>query len=244
MRLATWNVNKPTRIERQARLRGYLDIVAADVLVLTEAHDSFDAGYPYRHSSSPGRDDPARDTPLHRWVTIWSAFPLEPLETCDPIRTAAARARPPGNASFVIYGTVLPWRTDQWRGHCSNGGEAFAAALDLQTDDWVGHSESNPGEELFVLGDFNQELVYPLAFGTRTNQKALTNSLARADLSAVTSGDADPVRLQHAQFACVDHVCIPVRSAWQADPPTSWPKTWDRTLTDHFGSAVRLRRRV
>lgn len=238
LKVATWNLALPVSDARRAAMREHTDREQADVWVLTETHDGFTPGHPYSHSSAAGRDgDHGAE---HRWVTTWSRYPLEPLETADEQRTAAARVRPGSGAPFIVYGTVLPWVGSPWRGHPSAGGAAFRAALALQAADWRRLRSAYPEDELFVLGDLNQDLVTPHYYGSRANRAALEDALEGAGLVALTAGAGDPVRRDSAPAACIDHVCARGDSAWQAAPAVRWPDVPvpERWLSDHFGLSV------
>lgn len=240
LKLATWNVALPVAPRRREALRGHTDRESADVWVLTETHDGFSPGHPFSHSSAAGRDGGHK--PEHRWVTIWSRHPLEPIATSDAERTAAVRVRPGGGDPFIVYGTVLPWIGSPWRGHPSAGGVAFREALAVQAADWRRLRRDAPADEMFVLGDLNQDLVRPRYYGSGANRAALEAALAEAGLTALTGGDGDPIRRDSAPWACIDHICARVDSRWRAQPAVRWPDRGapERWLTDHFGVAVSL----
>jgi endonuclease/exonuclease/phosphatase family metal-dependent hydrolase len=244
MRLATWNVALPVAARRREGMRSHTDRQQADVWVLTETHDGFTPGHAFFHSSAAGRD--GLHEQQHRWVTIWSKFPLEPLVTLDEKRTAAARVRPESGAPFVVYGTVLPWLGSTWREHPSAGGAAFREALLVQSADWMRLRRDNPDDEFFVLGDFNQDLVRvgPRYYGSRANRDALETALVDAGLVALTAADGDPIRRDSAPCACIDHICARRDSNWRAEPAVRWPDlpAPERWLSDHFGLSVLLRR--
>jgi hypothetical protein len=82
----------PVSAQRREKMRSYTDGVGADVWILTETHDGFTTGHAYSHSSAAGRD--GHREPEHHWVTIWSKHRLEPVDTSDSKRTAAARVTP------------------------------------------------------------------------------------------------------------------------------------------------------
>lgn len=107
--LATWNVMGPISARRQEVILGHIAAINPDVIVLTEAHDTCVMAGMHVHSSAHGRD--GHDPPEHRWVTIWSRFPLTPIDVSDDQRTAAAR---------VICGRVdsawVAMRTFRWPG--------------------------------------------------------------------------------------------------------------------------------
>lgn len=242
MKLATWNVALPVAERRRKALRSYTDTVTADVWVLTETHDGFSVGMENSHSSAPGRD--GRHAPEHRWVTIWSNFRLEPIETADPMRTACARVSPPDADPFIVYGTVLPWLRDAWRDYPAKGGVAFSAAVELQQGDWRSIHERYPDHEFFLMGDLNQDLADSHYYGSKANREKLRQALETAGLVALTCGANDPVRRDSAPWACIDHICARYDSAWVAEAPERWPDAPApvRSLTDHFGISVQLRR--
>ena len=238
MKLATWNVEIPVSVRRRDAIRAHIDDVRADVLVLTETHDGLLTGYASSVSSAPGRDGNRK--PEHHWVTIWSNWELVPIATSDECRTVAARVLPESSDPFVIYGTVLPWLGSQWREHPSAGGVAFREALAVQTADWLRIRHDYPGDELFVLGDFNQDMVSPKYYGSRANRTLLDSALLAAGLTAITAGGGDPIRRDSAPCAAIDHICANQDSAWHAEPAMRWPDEpvpvkW---LSDHFGLSV------
>jgi len=182
MKLATWNLALPVSARRRAAIRAHTDRERADVWVLTETHDGFSPNHAdSSHSSAAGRDGLHKAG--HRWVTIWSRFPLEPIATSDDKRTAAARIMPASEESFVVYGTVLPWIGSPWRGHPSAGGVAFREALAVQAADWMRIRSDYPIDELFVLGNFNQDLVTPRKPARVRRERALRAG-RHADASA------------------------------------------------------------
>lgn len=242
--LATWNVAQPKSPRSREALRACTDAACADVLVLTETRDDLNPGHAHVHSSAPGMD--GLDSDQARWVSIWSRFALEPLRTSDPQRTCAARVTPDGAPPFVVFGTVLPWLGSPWRDHPAAGGEAFREALSLQAADWTRLSAEFPGDEFFVLGDFNQDLVAepPHYYGSTANRKALKQALAEAGLVALTAGPLDPVRRDSPPCASIDHICARQHSKWRPAPAVRWPEAPKppRSLSDHFGVSITFER--
>jgi endonuclease/exonuclease/phosphatase family metal-dependent hydrolase len=179
-------------------------------------------------------------------VTIWSRDPLERLGTSDKQRTAAVRIKPPSGDQFIVYGTVLPWIGSSWRDHPTAAGVAFREALSLQAADWARLRREYPGDEFFVLGDFNQDLASPPHYyGSRENRVELEGVLERSGLVALTAGDCDPIRRDSAPQACIDHICGRTDSKWRAQPAARWPDAPvpEKHLSDHFGVSVSLVRR-
>jgi len=243
MKIATWNVAKPVSAVRRDAMRMYLDEVKAEILVLTEAHDGFNPGYEFSCSSSDMRDQNHKSG--HRWVTIWSRHRLSPLPTTDSIRSVAARVFPTDNDPYTVFGTVLPWVGSKWHGHPSAEGVAYCEALKVQSNDWHRIAKEFPNDELFVLGDFNQDLAQERYYGSRKNRLALECELRNAGLVALTSGDNDPIRRDSPECACIDHICMRLDSKWTAVDSIRWPDKPKppRSISDHFGVAVTLKRK-
>ncbi len=245
MKLATWNVALPVAEARRKEMNVFTDQVQADVWVLTETHDRFTPGLAFSCSSEDGRD--GSHNPGHRWVTIWSNSRLEPLVTSDKQRTTAARVFPQVGNPFVVYGTVLPWIGSEWQGHAATSGVAFGESLKVQAADWKQLCDDFPDDEFFLLGDLNQDLVSskPHYYGSQANRTALEGALRDAGLTPLTAGDDDPIRRDSPPCACIDHICIRVKSRWQAESTARWPDKPkpDKPLSDHFGVSVSLVRR-
>jgi hypothetical protein len=243
LKLATWNLALPVAPRRRDAMRSHTDREQADVWVLTETHDGFSPGHAYSHSSAAGRDGLHKSE--HRWVTIWSKYPLEPLDTSDEKRTAAARIKPESAAPFIIYGTVLPWMGSQWRECPSVGGVAFRESLAGQSADWLRLRRDFSDDEFFVLGDLNQDMVQspPHYYGSRRNRATLEKALEDTGLHALTAVDGDPVRRDSPPCACIDHICARRDSKWQAEPAIRWPDVDvpERWMTDHFGVSISFR---
>lgn len=242
MKLATWNLELPASARHRDALLSHIDREKADVWVFTETRDGFTPGHAFfQHSSDEGRD--GLDPSELRWVTIWSRYPMEPLETGDPKRTAAALLRPRTGEPFIVYGTVLPWVGSEWRGYTSSDGVAFREALAVQAADWMQLRKDYPAHELFVLGDFNQDMVSsPHHYGSRENRTALERAIADAGMVALTAGAGDPVRRLSAPCAAIDHICVRRDSSWRAEPAIRWPDAPvpEPDLSAHFGLSVSL----
>ncbi len=243
MKLATWNVALPVSATRRQALLAFTDAAQADILVLTETHDGFSPGHAHSCSSAKGRD--GLHKPQHRWVTIWSKHPLEPIATTDKKRTAAARVVPNKGRTFVVYGTALPWLGSKWQEHPAMGGVAFRESLQVQAADWKALRKKYPDDEFFLLGDFNQDFVSPRYYGSKANRILLEAALRDAGLVALTAGDNDPVRRDSPPCACIDHICVREDSRWRAGATERWPDKPTPTrkgLSDHFGISVSLTR--
>ena len=242
-KIGTWNLQLPVAEKRRIAMRLHTDQENADIWVLTETHDGFSPGHEFHHSSLSGRD--GGNGTAHRWVSIWSKHRLEKLDTTDRKRTAAVRVIPANAAPYLVYGTVLPWKGDNWEGNPSAGGLAFKKALETQFHDWVALQKAYPADEFFLLGDFNQDLVsQPRYYGSLSNRQALEVALEKAGLKVITGEANDPIRRDSYPCACIDHICIKTDSQWTLDATNRWPNrdTPDRAISDHFGVAATLSR--
>lgn len=245
MKLATRNLERlgyPRR-RSMAPPRAHMEAIDADVWVLTETVEDISPGAGYVGVGTTGSD---RDQGTDEvWTKIWSRWPIEALPpTSDPVRCVAARVVHPQREPFVVYGTVLPWSRDRWRGFRAAGGVAFGAALDAQATDWAKLREEYPEDDLLVMGDLNQQLGVgePWYYGSKLNESRLREALTRLSLVAFTGGANDPVRRESADMACIDHICGPARLSTKVRSTTRWPEAPKPVagLSDHFGVAVEL----
>lgn len=239
MRIATWNLQRPATASsgRVARLREWIGRINADVWVLTETHEGISPGDEFRAVATSGSD--RQQSPGERWTMIWSRLPIVGVETtCDPIRTACARIAAAEGPAMLVYGTVLPWRSDR-RWLPAAGGAAFVQVLAEQASDWRRLREKYPDDRLCIAGDFNQELGDRTLAGTAPGRTELRRALEAAALDCLTGDEADPVaQLTQDERSNIDHICVDARAA---DGPEfkvgAWPARVDelRTLSDHFG---------
>ncbi len=246
MKLATWNLQRLTSpaSARMSRVRPHMEAVSADVWVLTETGDNIAPGPGYQGVATTEFDRVAV-SPGEVWTKIWSRWPIVRVgSVSDPARCVAARVTPPDRAPFLVYGTVLPWPSSTWRGLAYKGGVAFGAALDAQASDWAALQAEYPADDLFVMGDLNQDLCVskPAYCGSKLNHGRLRDALSRASLVAYTDGVNDPIRRDSAPMACIDHICGPTRLGASVRSTTRWPDAPApvRGLSDHFGVAVEL----
>jgi hypothetical protein len=237
LHLANWNVNRPVAPSRLAAVRTAIGAVGADIIVLAEAHDALRPDFGYRLSLLPGRDGLHR--PQRRWVTICSHFPLHPLPVSDAHRTVAARFDP-GGGSVTLFRTVLPWKGSVWRD--VEPREAFQEALRLLMDDVTRLRDAFPEDDVFIVGDFNQDLCGGRYAGTAAKARVLGAHLHDAGLLAITAGENDPVRRAAPAYACIDHICISQDARWTVDDIWCWPDSPapPTGLSDHFGVAADL----
>jgi endonuclease/exonuclease/phosphatase family metal-dependent hydrolase len=235
VRVATWNLERLDSRARRDRVLGQVDEVAADVWVFTETDHTFaPTGAQHLHCSGIEQARARNE----RWVSIASTHPLEPLVlTGDPVRSVAARVHPAGRDPFVVFGTVLPWTSDRWRG--LRGVDAFVEAVAVQRADLQRLRAENPRSDFIWAGDFNQHLGEGARYWSSRNHALLVETLDELGLSCLTS-DPDPVAKVAPARRSVDHICVALADRWARGSVAVWPvsATPDRRLSDHYGVAV------
>jgi len=243
LRIATWNLGRPTESQRvrRERLTLFIRKVNADIWVLTETHSSVSPGSDFQSVVTTTSDRPAEAG--EAWTAIWSRFPMSVLGALsDPARAVAARVEPPGRCPIVVYGTVLPWLGGAWREVPAAKGAAYAAALAAQARDWTTLQSDHPDCDFVLAGDMNQDLAESHFYGSRGNRAALVAAFQSSGLTCLTAGADDPVRLGGVRaLATIDHLCVSDRLAQQVRwPLVAWPfgPIPTKTLTDHFGTAA------
>jgi endonuclease/exonuclease/phosphatase family metal-dependent hydrolase len=234
MRIATWNVERPVGRARRRRIEAKLRSTPADIWVLTETLADLSPAEGFQRVISGASDRPGAAE--EAWVAIWSRYPARPVEVFgDRARTAAALIEVQAGHSFVVFGSVLPWRGSPWKELPSAGAKAFEAALSAQENDW-GRLKREYGD-LCVAGDFNQDLAgKPYYWSTRA-RTLLEGSVERNDLRCATI-DPDPVRRHTSDGkASIDHVCVPKH--WSVGASEVWDMGAGRDrLSDHYGVCV------
>ena len=239
MRIATWNLRRPGRptSERGKALLRRIQEIDPDIWVLTETRESMipDGGYVGTATSGSDR----KQSPGEQWTMIWSRLPVLSQEpTADPIRTVCVRVATKHSGNMLVYGTVLPWRSDD-RWLPNRGAEAFLYALQGQENDWRRLRQKYPQDVLCVAGDFNQDLGPRLYTGTALGRTGLRNSLSNVALHCLTGEEADPVAELTANVRRnIDHICLDSRFGASSDVRRgAWPNTASelKGLSDHFG---------
>jgi len=242
--LATWNVEgtKPRSAARLAVVREALAALHHDVLVLTESYVDIPALSGLRLSATSS-EAPDRERE-GRWVCIWTstAISAESLAVREEAeRSAAVLLSMPSGRQVIVFGTVLPWRTDSRRAGL-RGGAAFEHSLNLQARDITRLRAQFPGARFWMLGDFNQEIDASRPAGTAVGRAALKRFLAEQNLLALTGGATDPLRRERWRDS-IDHICVDAKSAASASPARIWPNQFPlpgRPWPDHHGVEVSL----
>jgi endonuclease/exonuclease/phosphatase family metal-dependent hydrolase len=244
MRIATWNLNKPTvNSVRRGAIQQRIEKTDADVWVLTETDTKFSPGKGYQliaHSSRHANDLEVerRQNANAVWTTIWSRLPAQRIVTiADPDRTAAAWILPEDDAPLLVYGTVLPWLSDN-RINNLHGAIAFVHALEVQAAEWTSLigilRKQHSTTRLCVAGDFNQAWT-DIHFGSTVGNEALQRAMDHPNQRLVcVTGENDPL-IKSTTHRTIDHICVSAPIA--GCKVGIWPESDDRLngLSDHYG---------
>lgn len=230
MRVATWNVGYGISPTRNERIRHQMEVVDADVWVLTETHDMVVPPGRYQAVSTiqrPGTSQGIRDG--SRWVSVWSRLPAEQVCTVDSERSAAALVTVDGTR-VLIFGTVLPWTTDTER-------PGMVHELSRQMPDWR-DLPSHLGASAIVAGDFNVNLGGPHYYGANASKAAVARALAEAGLVVMT--DYDHLLPLAPTEGVIDHIAVSAGLAANSRPAAVWGRQNEHgePMSDHSGVAV------
>ena len=209
LRIATWNVQRPSKSGPLNELRLRLITAEAgygifpDIWILTETRNVIDPGEGWYSLSSfpiPGYHQDGETL-----VTIWSRWAIKPVSVTR--FTACAEISLPGLGNSLIYGTVIPWDKD--KGPCGKEGlarwEEHRRQVNSQTAEWVTLGESYPDHFQCVAGDFNQHRGTLGSYRDQLSVQVVSRALEAMSLQCVT---VDPPGHENWTKPLVDHVCI------------------------------------
>lgn len=246
MRIGTWNVEYVFK-DRLDVLRRVLSLRdnQADIWVLTETHDELiPPGTEFAAHAEPRPKNFSAIRPGSRWVSIWSRFPILEqisLAGADLKRTTCALLDIGEGRTLVVYGTVMPWHSDQsehppatplpnWSEH--------HRVLPLQIDEWRMLREKYPSAYLCVAGDYNTDMGSGARYGTKQGIETLRTGLEACDLFCAT----EPGRVPSGKLPVlpIDHISLP--RAWEASTNvvSAWP-AFKGVISDHSGLVVEVK---
>src|SRR5690606_4396572 len=172
----------------------------------------------------------------------WSAFEvLHRVEVVDPERTVAAVLNTPLGL-MVVYGTVLPWHTDQGvrsqEAQVANWSEHHRV-IPLQGAEWNLLRGQYPHALFCVAGDLNTDIGRRHYYGTKLGRSLLNTAMKSSDLVCVTSTDRIPEALL--DHPPIDHVLLSAPLGDNSVVSSAWSGTQDGVrLSDHSGLVVAI----
>lgn len=230
--IATWNYEWRLPGSADALLiRERLDQIQADIVCLTEASAALLEGEGHIIESAADYGYPIVEG--RRKVLLWSRHPWEQADRVGhadlpPGRFVSGRTMTPAGLIDVI-GVCIPWR----EAHVRSGSRDRVLWQDhLAYLEGLRRILSDRRERTLVLGDFNQRI--PRQYSPRHVFEALEAALA--NFRVATGGPIAPIGK-----AAIDHVAHtedlePLKISGLSNLAPD-----GRTISDHFGVAVRLR---
>jgi hypothetical protein len=253
MRIATWNLERPTdrQPEKIEALKARMLAVDADVWILTETNSCVSPGSEYQCLESRPITGPERYAAGENRTTIWSRLPMgqEPIKTHDP-ETAVYAEIKHGDSLFLIYGTIIPYQHAgtsypyRFEGAEVEGKKAWELhyeSIGNHAADWRRLRDEFPAHLLVVAGDFNQNRDGRRWYGTKKGRQDLGAALASVNLACATEGVIEPVKEGDLLNPTVDHICLDRAIEERGIVVRGWPAgetPGGKRLTDHTGVYV------
>lgn len=153
---------------------------------------------------------------------------MQTIETkADPTRVVCGRVEVPGTRPLLVYGTVLPWNSDNLYADKS----AKIDAVRRQIGEWRQVRAAHSDCHLIVAGDFNQFMAPQKS--NDTLQGAIESGLRELHVTCLTSAARIANRWPH---KVIDHIAVSNDLAGQF----SFKEAWNAipNLTDHGGIIV------
>ncbi len=250
MRIATWNLQRPSRTnaKRWLGLREQIAYVDADVWILTETHRRIVAldGYSGHHSLPIERIHSGGECR----TSIWSRWDvLDVVGTHDNETSICVSILAP-MGPMLVYGTIIPYGgAGQKHRYRSNGidqdGQAswqlHYAAIDRLKQDWSDLKKRFPQHGVCVGGDFNQARDGRGRYGTVAGQMQLTGALEASSLLCVTEQDFFASGV-FGEKSVIDHLCFDSDLATRVCNVQPWDANLieGKPISDHGGVLVEI----
>jgi len=241
MRIATWNVERPTPKQtpkNEARLEKIREI-NADIWILTESHEVIDLSG--THHGAATKPSARKPRPGEYCAAVWSRWPiLRRIDTADPTEAVCVEVEHP-DGPLLVYGSIIPW--DGCKGPDGNSPkwEEHYRYIEWHGRDWLRLRHEFPDHPLITGGDYNQNRDGARWYGTRKGRDMLTGALEDAGLRCVTEEDfVKTGKLQKRHT--VDQICMDLLLAEKIELVGAWER--ERSdglrLSDHSGIYVDL----
>ena len=243
LRVATWNLDR-SGIRKKSRITDQLKILnslEADILILTETHDSITPDKHPHHASS--KRELGYHEPGESCVAIWSRFELKMVtNTCeDPYLTVCAEIHDPVEfGNIIVYGTIITYGGDGVREKLAKHWERHRAAVKLQTAEWKVLRQRYPNHLMIVAGDFNENLNQKRWYGVKDAKAAIKEGLASADMLCPTAAEDITLLFGNGELSrcTVDHICVSKRQG-DVCSVRGWEGSSEGvSLSDHNGVLV------
>ncbi len=174
MKIATWNIERPTRNGQKSQaIIDYLKKLNADILVLTETNEFINLGNEYElfHTEIFSGDF---YKPGDRQLSIFSKYPIIRHIPTFRADTSLCLAVETPYGDLVVYGTII--------GNFGNGGDQFKLDLEKQLTDFEAIGKA---QNFCIIGDLNISFLDDFYFTIKGREK-LTNSFERLGMKLMT----------------------------------------------------------
>jgi exonuclease III len=174
MKIATWNIERPTRNGQKSRaIVDYLKKLNADILVLTETNEFINLGPEYElfHTEIFSGDF---YKPGDRQVSIFSKYPIVRHIPTFRADTSLCLAIDTPYGELVVYGTII--------GNFGNGGDQFKIDLEKQLTDFESIGKT---QTFCIIGDLNISFSDNIYF-TKKGREKLLNSFDQLGMKIMT----------------------------------------------------------
>lgn len=174
MKIATWNIERPTRNgHKSTAIVEYLKKLNADILVLTETNEFINLGKEYElfHTEILSGDFYKQGD---RQVSIFSKYPIiRHIPTFRADTSLCLTVNTP-YGELIIYGTII--------GNFGNGGDQFKLDLEKQLTDF---ETIGKNQNFCILGDLNISFSDNVYF-TKEGREKLRSSFEQLEMKIVT----------------------------------------------------------
>lgn len=216
MKIATWNVARPTKNSKRVPLiLDHLKSVDADILILTETNEMLDLGnqYNFFHSTKPQE---TFYTDGEKRVSIYSKYKSTgQIETFRSDTSICINFDTPlGN--LAVYGTII--------GINGNKRKNFITDLEEQLFDFERIAKTN---NLCIGGDLNMTFTDNYYF-TIDGRAKLNKAFDELSLTNLTADIPENI----------DHIILPNKFFNTKEGVGTWNNPVDKKLSDHKGVFV------
>ena len=213
MKIATWNVARPTKKSKRVPLiLDHLKSVDADILILTETNEMLDLGNQYNSFHSTKPQEPFYKDGEKR-VSIYSKYRSNgQIETFRSDTSICINFDTPlGNIS--VYGTII--------GINGNKRKNFITDLEEQLFDFERIAKTN---NLCISGDLNMTFFDNYYF-TNDGRDRLNKAFDKLGLTNLTADIPQNI----------DHIIVPNKFFNAKESVDTWNNPVEKKLSDHIG---------
>lgn len=219
MKILTWNIERLKTLSNKEKIISLLQSYDADILVLTETSELIKLPrifYKISSSPLPELHDGIKYNNDENRVTIWSRYPLKPVETSDMYTTVCADIET-DLGSLRVFGTII--------GVFGGRGKRFKDDLEVQL---VDYDKLLSDKNSCIIGDLNTTFsgfVYP----SYTARQIIVKCFKKMNLINLTASIPNNV----------DHIAISEELITSRNIEITLFNE-DKALSDHIGICITI----